>query len=103
MAQFNCGICILHSHISIIYLFITNIFVSVFLCEESSYPVKTKWIVADFSGGKEIYDEIEKQLNGIPVGILGKILAFFSSLVQINVIDCKEMFSPVGIQQASLA
>lgn len=39
---------------------------------ESLYKVKTKYIVADFSCGKEIYDEIEKQLTGIPVGILGK-------------------------------
>lgn len=37
---------------------------------ESLYPVKTKYIVADFSNGKEIYDEIEQQLSGIPVGIL---------------------------------
>lgn len=39
---------------------------------ESKYPVKTKWIVADFSRGKEIYDQIKQQLNGIPIGILGK-------------------------------
>lgn len=44
----------------------------IFLFAESLYPVKTKYIVADFSHGKEIYDEIEKQLSGIPVGILGK-------------------------------
>lgn len=43
---------------------------------ESLYSVKTKYIVADFSGGKEIYDEIEQQLSGIPVGILGKLLNF---------------------------
>lgn len=36
--------------------------------------MKTKYIVADFSNGKEIYDEIEQQLSGIPVGILGKLL-----------------------------
>lgn len=42
------------------------------LLTESLYPVKTKWIVADFSKGEEIYAQIEKQLSGIPVGILGK-------------------------------
>lgn len=36
--------------------------------------MKTKYIVADFSNGKEIYDEIEQQLRGIPVGILGMLL-----------------------------
>lgn len=35
--------------------------------------MKTKYIVADFSNGKEIYDEIEQQLSGIPVGILGEL------------------------------
>lgn len=44
---------------------------------ESLYPVKTKYIVADFSNGKEIYDEIERQLSGIPVGILGKLFQGF--------------------------
>lgn len=43
-----------------------------FVIVESKYSVKTKYIVADFSNGKEIYDEIEQQLSGIPVGILGK-------------------------------
>ena len=45
----------------------------IFFRTESLYPVKTKYIVADFSHGKEIYEEIEKQLSGIPVGILGKL------------------------------
>lgn len=49
-----------------------NMFFFRLFLTESLYPVKTKWIVADFSNGKEIYDEIEEQLNGIPVGILGK-------------------------------
>lgn len=47
-----------------------------FFRSESLYPVKTKYIVADFSHGKEIYEEIEKQLSGIPVGILGKLNHF---------------------------
>lgn len=32
--------------------------------------VETKCIVADFSGGVEIYDSIGKQLDGIDIGIL---------------------------------
>lgn len=32
--------------------------------------VKTKCITADFSGGAEIYDSIEKELNGLDIGIL---------------------------------
>lgn len=47
-----------------------------FLLTESLYSVKTKYIVADFGSGKEIYDEIERQLSGIPVGILGKSITF---------------------------
>jgi len=34
--------------------------------------VKIKWIVADFAKGREVYAHIEKELNGIEVGILGK-------------------------------
>lgn len=37
---------------------------------ESKYSVKTKYIVADFSQGKKIYDNIKKELETIPVGIL---------------------------------
>ncbi|KAI9584179.1 hypothetical protein GQX74_010514 [Glossina fuscipes] len=37
---------------------------------ENSYKVKTKWIVADFSKGKEIYEHIRQELTGIPVSIL---------------------------------
>ncbi|XP_065355735.1 inactive hydroxysteroid dehydrogenase-like protein 1 [Calliphora vicina] len=37
---------------------------------EAEYKVKTKWIAADFSQGKEIYKHIEQELAGIPVGIL---------------------------------
>ena len=39
---------------------------------ESKYPVKTKWIAADFSQGISVYDHIKNELSGIPVGILGK-------------------------------
>lgn len=39
---------------------------------EAEFKVKTKWIAADFSKGKEIYKHIEQELAGIPVGILGK-------------------------------
>lgn len=39
----------------------------------SKYPVKTNWIEADFShGGNEIYERIERELAGIPVGVLGR-------------------------------
>ncbi|KAH8248774.1 hypothetical protein KR032_003093 [Drosophila birchii] len=37
---------------------------------ESQYKVKTKWIAVDFTKGLEIYDQIEKELAGIEVGIL---------------------------------
>ncbi|XP_023301046.2 hydroxysteroid dehydrogenase-like protein 1 isoform X1 [Lucilia cuprina] len=37
---------------------------------EAEYKVKTKWIAADFSKGREIYQHIENELAGIPVGIL---------------------------------
>ncbi|XP_075153827.1 inactive hydroxysteroid dehydrogenase-like protein 1 [Haematobia irritans] len=37
---------------------------------ETEFKVKTKWIAADFSKGKEIYGHIENELSGIPVGIL---------------------------------
>lgn len=37
---------------------------------ESEFKVKTKWIAADFAKGREVYKHIEKELEGIPVGIL---------------------------------
>ncbi|KAH8240708.1 hypothetical protein KR026_004029 [Drosophila bipectinata] len=37
---------------------------------ESEFKVKTKWIAVDFKQGREIYDQIEKELAGIEVGIL---------------------------------
>lgn len=52
---------------------------------ESLYPVKTKYIVADFSHGKEIYEEIEKQLSGIPIGILGKFQVFLFSILRFKI------------------
>lgn len=44
------------------------------LCNELEleHRVKTKYIVADFSKGRPIYEKIEKELQGIPVGILGE-------------------------------
>ncbi|XP_005189421.2 hydroxysteroid dehydrogenase-like protein 1 [Musca domestica] len=51
---------------------------------ESEYKVKTKWIAADFSKGKEVYGHIENELAGIPVGILvnnvGKMYDFPDAL-----------------------
>lgn len=38
---------------------------------ETDFNVKTKYIVADFSKGQPIYQRIENELAGIPVGILG--------------------------------
>lgn len=43
-----------------------------FIFSEKDYPVKTKWITADFSEGEKTYKHIEQELAGIPVGILGK-------------------------------
>ncbi|XP_017014015.2 hydroxysteroid dehydrogenase-like protein 1 [Drosophila takahashii] len=37
---------------------------------ESQYKVKIKWIVADFTKGREVYEHIEKELVGIDVDIL---------------------------------
>lgn len=37
---------------------------------ESMYSVKSKYIVADFGGGKEIYDDIRQQLQLLDVGVL---------------------------------
>ncbi|XP_059618408.1 inactive hydroxysteroid dehydrogenase-like protein 1 [Phlebotomus argentipes] len=37
---------------------------------EQDFHVKTKWIAADFSQGRDIYPRIEEELRGIPVGIL---------------------------------
>ncbi|XP_052851653.1 hydroxysteroid dehydrogenase-like protein 1 isoform X1 [Drosophila gunungcola] len=37
---------------------------------ESQYKVKTKWIAVDFAKGREVYNQIEKELAGIEVGIL---------------------------------
>lgn len=34
--------------------------------------MKTKWISADFSEGIKTYDHIQRELSGIPVGILGE-------------------------------
>lgn len=50
---------------------ICNFFIIIFITE-AEYKVKTKWIAADFSKGKEVYRHIENELSGIPVGILGK-------------------------------
>ncbi|EDW77323.1 uncharacterized protein Dwil_GK18151, isoform A [Drosophila willistoni] len=37
---------------------------------ESEYKVKTKWIAVDFTKGREAYEEVERELAGIEVGIL---------------------------------
>lgn len=39
---------------------------------EQKHQVKTKWIAADFSQGRPIYDKLRRELDGIPVGILGE-------------------------------
>jgi 17beta-estradiol 17-dehydrogenase / very-long-chain 3-oxoacyl-CoA reductase len=54
---------------------------------ESTYSVKTKIIVADFGMGREIYDEISRQLQLLDVGILvnnvGRMYDFPNDLDQI--------------------
>uniref|UniRef100_A0A1A9ZCY9 Uncharacterized protein n=1 Tax=Glossina pallidipes TaxID=7398 RepID=A0A1A9ZCY9_GLOPL len=37
---------------------------------ENLYKTEVKWIVADFSKGKEVYEHIKKELLDIPIGIL---------------------------------
>lgn len=37
---------------------------------ESMYPIKTKYLVADFGNGKELYDEIKQQLQLLDIGVL---------------------------------
>lgn len=39
---------------------------------ETMYGVKTKIIAADFSKGQFVYGDIERELQEIPVGILGE-------------------------------
>ncbi|CAH0382441.1 unnamed protein product [Bemisia tabaci] len=46
---------------------------------ESEFGVKTKVIAVDFSKGQPVFDEIEKELKDIPVGILGKYAFWFVS------------------------
>jgi len=53
-----------------LYTYIFTYFRNAF--SESQYKVKTKWIAVDFAKGREVYDQIEKELAGIDVGILGK-------------------------------
>lgn len=50
---------------------------------ESLHPVHTKYIIADFSSGREIYNRIKYELNSIPVGILGKKFVMVQKCVQI--------------------
>lgn len=41
---------------------------------ESTYAVQTKYIIADFSLGKDTYDRIKQELQqlSVPIGILGE-------------------------------
>ena len=41
---------------------------------EAEFHIKTKFIVADFSKGADIFDDIEKKIEDLPVGILGNFL-----------------------------
>lgn len=50
---------------------------------EQRHQVKTKWIAADFSLGRPIFEKLRQELAGVPVGILGKckkVLDIFSFL-----------------------
>lgn len=49
------------------------------IVSEAAYPVHTKFIVADFSNGKEIYQRIKQEIN-VPVGILGLFVFMFQSV-----------------------
>lgn len=63
---------------------------------ESTYPVKTKWIAADFRNGNEIYEHIKNELEGIQVGILGKYfllnLIFIILFIEANFLYDIEIF-----------
>lgn len=48
-------------------------FCSVCVCLESRYKRQTHVIQADFTEGHSIYSAIEQQLEGLQIGILGKI------------------------------
>lgn len=37
---------------------------------EQRHQVKTKWIAADFSQGRPVFDKLRQELAGVPVGIL---------------------------------
>lgn len=37
---------------------------------EQRYQVKTKWVAADFTKGRPIYDKLRQELAGVPIGIL---------------------------------
>lgn len=43
-----------------------------YVVSETMYGVKTKIIVADFSKGQFVYEDIERELRDIPVGVLGQ-------------------------------
>lgn len=58
-------------HLTLTITYVHNIFFSMHARTlESTYSVKTKCIAADFSAGKEIYDDIRKKLQTLDVGIL---------------------------------
>ncbi|XP_055642784.1 inactive hydroxysteroid dehydrogenase-like protein 1 [Toxorhynchites rutilus septentrionalis] len=37
---------------------------------EKCHQVKTKWIAADFSQGRPIYEKLQQELAGVPIGVL---------------------------------
>ncbi len=39
---------------------------------EDEHKVQTRCIIADFTGGPELYDGIAPQLAGLEIGVLGK-------------------------------
>jgi 17beta-estradiol 17-dehydrogenase / very-long-chain 3-oxoacyl-CoA reductase len=55
---------------------------------ESTYSVKTKFIAVDFGSGREIYDEIRRELQLLDIGILvnnvGRMYDFPNDLDQIS-------------------
>lgn len=53
---------------------------------EENPTIKIEVIVADFSKGKEIFEELAKQLKDIPIGILGNwdILIIYVLFMNLN-------------------
>ena len=54
-----------------VFLLTFVLFVSCVFVAESKYHVSTRRVVADFTGGLDIYDNIEHQISDLDIGVLG--------------------------------